>query len=115
MKLHGYKPPPLPSFPRKPSKLIKDADIPTTPEPDRSLVLDPGTYDFKGSRRRLAARLFLGVALATGVALAVELWRKQAIHACAGPCGHAGRPLHVSPTKKGTFPPGPGSPAVPSK
>lgn len=115
MKLHGYKPPPLPKPPRKPSKWIKDVVFPPIPEPDRSRAPDPRTYDFKGSNQRIAAWLFLGLALATGVAMAIALWRKPAVHACAGACGRAGGPVHVHPTQQEPQRPSHGSPAVPTK
>lgn len=115
MKLRGYRPPPLPKPPRKPSKWIKDVAFPQIPEPDRSQLLDPHTYDSKGSNTRLAAWLFLGLALATGLALGLALWQKPSIHACTGSCGKAGGSLHVHPPHKDTKPPQTGTPDAPAR
>ena len=60
MKLRGYKPPPLPKPPRKPSKWIRVVAFPLIREPDRSNSPDPRTYDAKGSNTRVAVWLFLG-------------------------------------------------------
>lgn len=113
MKLRGYRPPPLPKPPRKPSKWIKDVVFPLIPEPDRSQLPDPHTYDSKGSNTRVAAWLFLGLALATGLALVLALWQKPSIHACTGSCGKAGPSLHVHPPQKNPPLPQPGTPAAP--
>lgn len=115
MKLRGYRPPPLPKPPRKPSKWIKDVVFPPIPEPDRSQLPDPHTYDSKGSNFHVAAWLFLGLALATGLALVLALWQKPPIHACAGSCGKGGSSFHAHSPHKGSKPPQPGSPGAPNK
>jgi hypothetical protein len=115
MKLRGYRPPPLPKPPRKSSQWIKKVVFPPIPEPDRSQLPDPHTYDSKGSNTRVAAWLFLGLALATGLALGLALWQKQTIHACAGSCGKTGGSLHAHPPRKGDKPPQSGSPGAPTR
>lgn len=115
MKLRGYRPPPLPKPPRKPSKWIRDVVFPTIPEPDRSRLPDPHTYDSKGSNPRVAVWLFLGLALATGLALVLALWQKPSIHACKGSCGQTGGSLHAHPPQKDSTPPKSGPPVTPSR
>lgn len=116
MRLRGYRPPPLPGPSRKPSKWIKDVVFPPVPEPDRSLLADPHTYDSKGTNTRVAAWLFLGLALAAGLALGLAFWRKPAaLPDCARSCRRAGGSTPVRPPPDDAKPTRSGTPAAPTQ